>query len=190
MNGHSMNSANSPYNGQNLSAGQVTAGSRNDPYTYSLKPQYDIGTLAGGRGQQYYVATSNPHTSGECLTGVQHLTGAPNSGAPNGPFNLHRGNAIGPDTPRGVAVATGFEQRNGQYVYPSRAAGSYGPNEGPINHAAIFVAAVDRTHSQVLAQSAGVPLHLETVSNNGWHVISGTVPPSTASTAEVRPWNH
>src|SRR5213083_2371601 len=45
-------------------------------YNYSLKSQYNISDLATG---QYYVWDANQNWSGQCLTGVQHLTGAPSS---------------------------------------------------------------------------------------------------------------
>jgi hypothetical protein len=133
--------------------------------TYSLKSQYKIGDLSLARGYQY-VWDSNDKCSGQCLTGVQHLTGTPDSNTP-----LVRGAAVGADTLRGIAIAKGWVLRNGQYVYPSKPAGQSD------NRAAVFVAPIGKGHAQILSQynispSNRAPLHLEVVPTSGWHVIT------------------
>jgi RHS repeat-associated protein len=150
--------------------------------TYSLKSQYKIGDLSGARGYQY-VWDSNDKCSGQCLTGVQHLTGTPDSNTP-----LVRGAAVGADTLRGIAIAKGWVLRNGQYVYPSKPAGQSD------NHAAVFVAPIGKGRAQILSQynispSNRAPLHLEVVPTSGWHVITSPLPARTASGSELRAWD-
>lgn len=50
-------------------------------HTYFLKPGYNIGDLAGARGYQY-VSDPNKKVNGQCLAGVQHLSGTPSSSTP------------------------------------------------------------------------------------------------------------
>jgi RHS repeat-associated protein len=150
-------------------------------YSYSLKPRYNIGNLSGARGQ-YYVWDPNDKCSGQCLTGVQHLTGAPSSKTP-----LHAGDPVGVTTRQGTAIATGLESRNGQLVYPSRGRETYGSGQ-LVNHAAIFVGRIDSRYMQILSQWAGKPLHFDTVPMAGWNVITSRLPPSTTSTSELRAW--
>jgi hypothetical protein len=151
-------------------------------YTYSLKPEYNLRDLSGARGYQY-VWDSNDRISGQCLQGVQHLTGTPNSSTP-----LIRGAAIGADTFRGTAVAKGWVFQNGQYVYPSKPAGQSD------NHAAIFVAPVSKGYAQILSQYNisplyRAPLHLEVIPTAGWNVITSRLPARTTSTSELRQWD-
>jgi RHS repeat-associated protein len=151
-------------------------------YAYSLKSQYNIADLSGARGYQY-VWDSNDKYSGQCLTGVQHLTGTPDSSTP-----LVRGAAVDVGASRGIAIAKGWVLRNGQYVYPSK------PARQSDNHAAIFVAPVGKGYAQILSQynispSNRAPLHLEVVPTSGWHIITSPLPARTASGSELRAWD-
>ena len=142
-------------------------------YTYSLKPQYKIGDLSGVRGYQY-VWDSDPNCSGQCMTTVQHTSGAPSSRTP-----LLRGNPVGPNTKQRTAIATGFEPRNGQWVYPSR------PAKESNNHAAFYVAPLGRGMMQTLEAQRGMSIHLSRQSMDGWYEITSRLPPRTTSTSEL-----
>jgi RHS repeat-associated core domain len=145
-------------------------------YTYSLKSQYNIGDLSGARGF-YYVWDSDPGCSGQCMTTVQHLSGAPSSNTP-----LIRGNPVGPNTKQRTAIATGFEPRNGQWVYPSK------PANLSNNHAAFYVAPLGRGIMQTLEAQKGVPLHLGKQATSGWYEVTSRLPPVSTSTSELRSW--
>lgn len=152
-------------------------------YTYSLKSQYDIGALSGARGYQY-VWDPNPNYSGQCMTTVQHLSGAPSSATP-----LLRGDPVGPNTKRGTAIATGFRNVNGQCIYPSKSPNEFKSGER-INHAAFYVAPTHSGYMQTLEAQRGVPLHLErSQPMAGWYEIKSRVPPSAASTSQLRQWD-
>jgi RHS repeat-associated protein len=146
-------------------------------YSYSLKSQYKIGDLSGSRGYKY-VWDPDPNCSGECMTTVQHLSGAPSSKTP-----LLRGNPVGPNTKQGTAIATGFEPRNGQWVYPSR------PAKESNNHAAFYVAPLGRSLMQTLEAQLGQPIHLWRQPLDGWYEISSRLPPHAISTSQLRPWD-
>jgi hypothetical protein len=127
---------------------------------------------------QYYVWDANSNCSGQCLTGVQHLTGAPSSKTP-----LLAGDAVGPTTPQGTAIATGWEKNgSGQLIYPSK------PARLSNNHAAIFVAPAGSHEMRILSQWVGAPLHVDTVPRDGWNVITSRLPPAQVSTSELRSW--
>jgi RHS repeat-associated protein len=161
------------YRAAGLTMGQV---SQSGPkmFTYSLKSRYNIGDLSGARGFQY-VWDPNEKFSGQCMTTVQHCTGAPESSTP-----LLRGAAVGPNTRRGTAVATGFEVNSrGQWVYPSKPTG---------NHAAMYVASLGRGIMQTLEAQKGEPLHLDKQSMAGWYEVTSRLPPVSTSTSELRPW--
>ena len=165
----------------NFHMGQVGVQSQT-MHTYSLKSQYKIGDLSGARGYQY-VWDSNDKCSGQCLTGVQHLTGAPNSSTP-----LIQGAAVDANTLQGMAIARGWVLRNGQYVYPSKPAGQSD------NHSAVFVASTGKGYAEILSQynispTNRAPLHLEVVPTSGWHVIASPLPARTASGSELRAWD-
>ena len=151
-------------------------------YSYALRPGYSIGDLAGARGYQY-VSDPDPNCTGQCLTGVQHLTGTPSSRTP-----LVAGEAVGPNTRQGTAIAKGWVPQNGRYIYPSRPAGVSN------NHAAIFVAQIGSRHMQILSQynispMQRAPLHFEVVPTSGWNVITSGLPARSASTSELRAWD-
>jgi hypothetical protein len=140
-------------------------------HTYSLKSQYNIGDLSGARGYQY-VWDPNEDYSGQCMTTVQYLSGAPSSRTP-----LVRGDPVGPNTKRGTAIATGFELRNGQWVYPSKPSG---------NHAAFLVAPIGRGFMQTLEAQRGVSIHLDRQPMADWYEVTSRLPPSATSTSELR----
>jgi RHS repeat-associated protein len=142
-------------------------------YSYSLKSQYKIGDLSGFRGYQY-VWDPDPNCSGQCMTTVQHTSGAPSSRTP-----LLRGNPVGPNTKQRTAIATGFELRNGQWVYPSR------PAKESNNHAAFYVAPLGRGLMQTLEAQHGMSIHLSRQSMDGWYEITSRLPPRTTSTSEL-----
>jgi RHS repeat-associated protein len=151
-------------------------------YSYALRPGYSIGDLAGARGYQY-VSDPDPNCTGQCLTGVQHLTRTPSSRTP-----LVAGEAVGPNTRQGTAIAKGWVPQNGRYIYPSRPAGVSN------NHAAIFVAQIGSRHMQILSQynispMQRAPLHFEVVPTSGWNVITSGLPARSASTSELRAWD-
>jgi RHS repeat-associated protein len=148
----------------------------NKAYTYSLKQQFNIGDLSGARGYQY-VSDPDKRVSGECLAGVQHLTGTPSSHTP-----LLRGAAVGPNTHRGAAIATGWElNKHGQWVYPSK------PASSSSNHAAVYVAPAGKGLMQILSQAHGRALQLEIRRTDGWNVITSTAPPTGHSSSQLRP---
>ncbi len=142
-------------------------------YSYGLKPGYNIGDLSGARGYQY-VWDSDPNCSGQCMTTVQHVTGAPSSRTP-----LVRGAPVGPNTKQGTAIATGFKSRGGQWVYPSEPTG---------NHAALYVASLGGGIMQTLEAQKGVPLHLDKQLISGWYEVTSRLAPVRTSTSELRPW--
>jgi hypothetical protein len=158
---------------QNLTMMQISRQENQTMYTYSLKSQYKIGDLSGSRGYQY-VWDPDPNCSGQCMTTVQHLSGAPSSRTP-----LLRGNPIGPNTKQGAAIATGFEPRNGQWVYPSR------PAKESNNHAAFYVAPLGRGLMQTLEAQRGMSIHLSRQSMDGWYEVTSRLPPRTTSTSEL-----
>jgi RHS repeat-associated protein len=121
-----------------LTMGQMSQSERG-MHTYSLKSQYNIGDLSGARGFQY-VWDPNEKFNGQCMTTIQHLSGAPSSSTP-----LLRGAPVGPNTRQGTAVATGFELNSrGQWVYPSK------PATQSNNHAAFYVAPIGGGRMQTL----------------------------------------
>jgi len=91
-----------------LTMAQISRQENRTMYTYSLKSQYKIGDLSGSRGHQY-VWDANDKISGQCLQGVQHLTGTLSSNTP-----LIRGAPVGADTLRGTAIAKGWVLQNGR----------------------------------------------------------------------------
>jgi hypothetical protein len=151
-------------------------------YTYSLKPQYNVGDLSGARGYQY-VWDSNDNYNGQCLTTVQHLTGTPSSSTP-----LVRGEPVGPSTKQGAAIATGFRNVNGQWIYPSRPPRDFKAGE-TINHTALYVAPLGRGRMQTLEAQFRVPIHLQPRSMEGWYEITSRAPPSATSSFQLRPWD-
>jgi len=156
-----------------LTIAQIGRQENQTMYTYSLKSQYKIGDLSGSRGYQY-VWDPDPNCSGQCMTTVQHTSGAPSSRTP-----LLRGNPVGPNTKQGTAIATGFELRNGQWVYPSR------PAKESNNHAAFYVARLGRGLMQTLEAQRGMSIHLSRQSIDGWYEITARLPPRTTSTSEL-----
>jgi RHS repeat-associated protein len=160
--------------GQGLTMGQVGQSDRK-MYTYSLKSQYAIGDLSGARGFKY-VWDQDPNCSGQCMTTVQHLSGAPSSRTP-----LLRGEPVGPNTKQGTAIATGFEFRKeiGQWVYPSK------PADQSNNHAAFYVGQIGRGLMQTLEAQRGMAIHLDRQSMAGWYEIISRRPPGAASTSEL-----
>jgi RHS repeat-associated protein len=160
-------------NARGFSFGQISQGERG-MHTYSLKSQYNIGDLSGARGFQY-VWDPNDDYSGQCMTTVQHLTGAPDSKTP-----LLRGAPVGPNTAQGTAIATGFELNSrGQWVYPSKPTG---------NHAAMYVAALGNGIMQTLEAQKGKPLHLEKQVMGSWYEVTSRLPPVRTSASELRQW--
>jgi RHS repeat-associated protein len=158
---------------EGVTMAQISGQENQTMHTYSLKSQYKIGDLSGSRGYQY-VWDPDPNCSGQCMTTVQHMSGAPSSRTP-----LLRGNPVGPNTKQGTAIATGFELRNGQWVYPSR------PAKESNNHAAFYVAALGRGLMQTLEAQRGMSIHLWHQSMNGWYEITSRLPPRTTSTSEL-----
>jgi hypothetical protein len=145
-------------------------------YTYSLKSQYTIGDLSGARGYKY-VWDGDQNCSGQCMTTVQHLSGAPSSKTP-----LLRGDPVGPNTKQGTAIAKGFELRgDGQWVYPSK------PAAMSDNHAAFYVARIGHGYMQTLEAQRGLSIHLWRQPMDGWYEVISRLPPRTTSTSELRP---
>jgi hypothetical protein len=134
-------------------------------YTYSLKAQYNIGCLSGARGYQYAL-DSDSNCSGQCMTTVQHMSGAPSSRTP-----LLRGDPVGLNTKQGRAIATGFEFRNGQWVYPSR------PANQSNNHAAFYVGAIGSGRMQTLEAQHGFSIYLDHQPIAGWYEVISRLPP-------------
>jgi len=168
--------------GQGLTMGQVGQG-EGKMYSYSLKSQYKIGDLSGSRGYQF-VWDPDPNCSGQCMTTVQHLSGAPSSTTP-----LLRGDPVGPNTTQGTAIATGFRYVNDQWIYPSRPPEDFKAGER-VNHAAFYVAPTRSGYMQTLEAQRGVPLHLErSQPMAGWYEIKSRVPPSATSTSRLRSWD-
>jgi RHS repeat-associated protein len=148
-------------------------------YTYSLKPQHNIGDLSGARGYQY-VWNSNDNCNGQCLTTVQHLSGAPSSTTP-----LLRGDPVGPNTKQGTAIATGFRNINGQLIYPSKPPKDFGASER-INHAVFYVAPVGRGFMQTLEAQRGIAIHLSRPQpTEGWYELTSRLPPNASSTSQL-----
>jgi len=158
---------------EGLTMAQISRQENQTMYTYSLKSQYKIGDLSGSRGYQY-VWDPDPNCSGQCMTTVQHMSGAPSSRTP-----LLRGNPVGPNTKQRTAIATGFELRNGQWVYPSR------PAKESNNHAAFYVAPLGRGLMQTLEAQRGMSIHLSRQSMDDWYEITSRLPPRTTSTSEL-----
>jgi RHS repeat-associated protein len=160
----------------NYTMGHINQSSRS-MYTYSLKSQYSMRTLGGADGQYIYV--SDPKYDGECLTAVQHTTGAPSTSTP-----LIRGVPVGPSTPPGTAIATNWikDSGTGLWIYPSKL-------HDPLQHAAILAKNLGGGQMQVLHQYHGTPLHFShVIPTANWFTVTGNVPPSAASTSEIRPW--
>ena len=169
-------------NTQGLTMGQVSQ-SQQGLYTYSLKPQYKVGDLSGARGYQY-VWDSDPNCSGQCMTTVQYLSGAPSSRTP-----LLRGDPVGSNTKQGTAIATGFRYVDGQWIYPSKPPVDFKAGER-VNHAGFYVARTHSGYMQTLEAQRGLPLHLERSQPlAGWYEIKSRVPPNATSTSQLRPWD-
>ena len=150
-------------------------------HTYSLKPNYSIGNLSGARGYQY-VWDPNENYSGQCLTTVQHLSGAPSSSTP-----LIRGNPVGPNTKPGTAIATGYRYVNERWIYPSKAPSAFKADER-INHATFYVAPLGNGMMQMLEAQRGIALHLSRPQPmEGWYEITSRLPPSATSSSQLRP---
>jgi hypothetical protein len=161
------------YAQRDLTMGQAIV--RQQMHIYSLKRGYNIGDLSGARGFQY-VWDPDRNCSGQCMTTVQHLSGAPSSKTP-----LLRGDPVGPNTKQGRAIATGFQLRNGQWVYPSK------PAKESDNHAAFYVAHIGRGLMQTLEAQRGVSIHLWRQRMAGWYEVTSRLPPRATSTSELCP---
>jgi RHS repeat-associated protein len=163
---------------EGLTMGHVSQAEGN-MYSYSLKPQYNIGDLSGIRGYQY-VWDSNENCNGQCLTTVQHLSGAPSSTTP-----LLRGNPVGPNTKQGIAIATGYRYVNGQWIYPSKPPRDFKPSER-INHTSFYVAPIGRGLMQTLEAQHGIAIHLSHPQPmEGWYELTSRFPPSVTSTSQL-----
>jgi RHS repeat-associated protein len=163
---------------EGLTMGHVSQAEGN-MYSYSLKPQYNIGDLSGIRGYQY-VWNSNENCNGQCLTTVQHLSGAPSSTTP-----LLRGNPVGPNTKQGIAIATGYRYVNGQWIYPSKPPRDFKPSER-INRTSFYVAPIGRGLMQTLEAQHGIAIHLSHPQPmEGWYELTSRLAPSATSTSQL-----
>jgi len=133
-------------------------------YSFTVRPGIDLDNLEGSQ-----ITNTNPNYSGQCATGAQFLTGtAVGNNIHDAPSTdtWRPGDAVGPATPIGTMVATGWEDGE----YPNRDASDYEEGE-VVNHTGIFMGMNQDGTMNLYDQFVGGALGLRIRDPEGYHTV-------------------
>jgi hypothetical protein len=138
-------------------------------YNFVVRPYLNLGNLTGST-----ITNMNTHYSGQCATGAQFLAGTNVNGtihdAPS-TSTWRPGDPVGPNTPIGTMVATGWQ--NG--AYPSAPLSAYAPGGSmfgqTINHTGVFMGMNSQGQMLLYDQFTGKPLGSYFVNPAGFNAV-------------------
>lgn len=126
-------------------------------YNFVARPDVNLANFEGSS-----ITNPNPNYTGQCATGAQYLTGTNVNGelhdAP--PTRTWRpGNPVGPNTPIGTMIASGWTEEGG---YPNTPSG---------NHTGLFMGMNEDGTMNMFDQSAGQTLTTRRYDPAGYHEV-------------------
>jgi RHS repeat-associated protein len=150
----------------------------NNPVTYS-DPSGEYAVYKAAGRYWYYIVNPGyqtggyvPGSRGWCAAGCQILAGGYLGSTyyhmPNTDY-WFQGRALGPATPIGAVVATGWQNRR----YPSLSKEDYEATYpgSPVNHTGIFLGFDENGNAIILDQYTGKPLGKSTYSRDEWYEV-------------------